>query len=277
MKLVKRERRLRGISAHGRLSSCDFSAAVACNKLHGRAVSRLCRKLDAERGILDRRINAIGAYILARHELKPHGLPYTRGASVGAGVRIILEALLADRLSERARIILGVESDGIHALAHERGNIIGKRGIAAEVSACEAIVDPELRLIVDRSEVYQHSSRKLSRAQLKLAVVPKSRYKIGISNARKSALGAKGHVYLLRALFFEVLCQMQLSLATALAKVKYHIPLAVQIPPSLAQHLRTRIFGAHYLLTHNFTSKKDIFGSIISKNPPRFKYFLTIL
>ena len=108
-----------------------------------------------------------------RSSLQPDGLPDAGRSGIPDGMRFELPVLLAARLGQVMRVILGAENDFVlRTRTQEIGDIDRKRRESAFVTARVRSVDPHPRGVIDRPEHEENALSALSRGNLDGAPVP---------------------------------------------------------------------------------------------------------
>ncbi len=127
--------------------------------------------------------------------LQPDGLPDAGGAPVPDRVRWRLPILLAARLAEVVRIVLGPHHDhgGRRSDGQRRRDVCLERRVPALVPGHVDAVDPNIGAIIDRPEVEQESLVILAceRVKIDLAPVPDHAMRTGIVDAAGRRLRRK--------------------------------------------------------------------------------------
>ena len=121
--------------------------AMAEADLHRQVVHRVAAHahLEADLEAFDPRRPAHLVDVGPRHPLEPHGLPDAGGARVPDRVRLALPVLLAARLGELMRIVLGAHRDDLPARGVQHVRDVGReRGVPAFVGRHQMAVDPHL-------------------------------------------------------------------------------------------------------------------------------------
>jgi len=196
--------------------------------------------LEVHRTVLQVGRHSRATKIGLRHRLQPHRLPNPRRPRVVTAVRGIQPALLARGLNEAARVVLSAYRDHVVARLQEIGNVKGERRVSASVLSHRLAVHPHLRLVVHRPEVQQHPLRLPLLRQAELAPVPHRRNEVLVTDPRQLALGTERH----QDAAPQLLRRGQAPLPPAHPEVHLKLPLAVQVQPLFAHHLRTRVLRA---------------------------------
>ena len=127
------------------------------------------------------------------HALEPDGLPDPGRARVPDRVRLEQPVLLAARLGEVVRIVVGAHDDRRRrrGRASAVGDVDRERRVAALVPPDERAVDPDRRRVVDRAEVEQQPLAGCERGRLERAPVPARRDRSRCRRCRSPASRAR--------------------------------------------------------------------------------------
>ena len=130
---------------------------------------------------------------VARHRLHPDRLPDAGRARVPDRVRLELPVLLAARLGEVVRVVLGAHDDLACARRRTRSRDVERERRVAALVSPTAAVDPDGRAVVDGAEVEDQSLLARSRRELDRASIPAAAIETGIGDAARPRFGRKGH------------------------------------------------------------------------------------
>jgi len=165
-----------------------------------------------------------------------------------AAAGLVIGALLAARHQTGARLILGVDGQGILAPHQEFGDIHRPGGVSPAVAPRQPTIRPHPGVVVGSANVQQDALPLPTGRHLERATVPDAGMKIHVRDARENALRAEGH----DDLPVEALRLGQSALHAASAGVKLEGPAAVQVQPLLPHDLRARVLGTGDLHADSF-------------------------
>ena len=115
------------------------------------------------------------------------------GAVVPDLVRLLLPVLLAARLRQIERLILGADDDHLVTVAgrQHRGDVGGEWGVPTFVPGDQPAIDPDVGAVVDRAEMEHELPAAVVRRDLNGAPVPDDRVVPGVADAAGSRLRRK--------------------------------------------------------------------------------------
>ena len=138
-----------------------------------------------------------------RNLLQPDAAPDAGAALVPDAVRFMLPVLLAARVLTLDGVVLGADDELVVGAVIQRvGDVECERGLAAAVRADVLSVDPNVRGMVDGTEVQQESAVRVGRCggvgvqrciQLKLPPVPDDLVVAGVADAGGCRFGDERH------------------------------------------------------------------------------------
>ena len=92
------------------------------------------------------------------NHFKPDALPDAGGAVIPDGVRLRPPVLLAARLCQVGRIVLGSNDQRLRiGIIQQVSNVHGKRRVPAFVSHGQFVIQPDTRTVIHRTEVEDHA------------------------------------------------------------------------------------------------------------------------
>ena len=105
-------------------------------------------------------------------------------------VRPLLPILLASRLRQIERLILGAHDDHLVAVAgrQHRGDIGGERGVPTFMPGDKPAIDPDVSPIVDRTEMEHELPAAVGRRDLNGPPVPDHRVVPGVADPARARL-----------------------------------------------------------------------------------------
>ena len=181
----------------------------------------------------------------ARHLLEPDGLPDAGGARVPDRMRLELPVLLAARLRQIVRVVLSMHRHCLRARRIEQVcDVRPKWRVPAFVRHRKAVVDPDLRRVIDRAEPQDHST--VVRNQRELSLVPARAMQSAVADAARSRFGRKRHHD------FQWPLENFRGLRKGAVIIKAKAPFAIQRRPLRTLHQRARVAKLRLRLRHRY-------------------------